>query len=75
MVRFTEDSFVIEVKVGCNPIESWLETHSDLIDSLQSEDPELLGRRTYMLELLKQMMPEWETACKMLDEPETKSHE
>ena len=65
MVRFTETGFTIEVNTGTNPIEDWLNTHSELIDLLQSENEEMHAYRGHCLELIRNMMPDWQTAKKM----------
>jgi hypothetical protein len=68
MVTFKEDSFSITVETGVNPIEAWLDTHSELIDCLESEDEDKLSYRYHYLELLRQMMPDYDTALKLLYE-------
>lgn len=66
MVRFNENSFVIEVPVGTDPIETWLETHDQLLALLGDVDNNLReDNYYYVIELLRQMMPDWETAKKM----------
>jgi hypothetical protein len=65
-VKFTETSFIIEVQTGTNPMEAWLDTHDQLVDCLQSENEDMHGYRYHYLELLRSMMPDWETAKKML---------
>ena len=65
-VTFAKGSFTIEVKECHNPVESWLETQTELIDMLQSENIEMHSNRYAYLELLRNMLPDEETAKKML---------
>ncbi len=67
MVTFKDDGFIIEVNVGKNPVDAWLETHNEMIDLLQSEDKEKQEYRYHYLELLRSIMPDRNTAKKMLD--------
>jgi hypothetical protein len=68
MVKFTTTAFIIEVECGINPIESWLDTHEQMIDVLQSEASDMAGgNRYHYLELLRQMMPELKVAKKMCE--------
>jgi hypothetical protein len=62
MVKFTETGYSIHVETHGNPIENWLATHSELVDALQSESEDMMSKRYHYLELLKQLMPDWETA-------------
>ena len=68
-LEFKKQSFVIEIPTGGNPIEEWLALHDDLVDVLQCTDRELVSGKRYdgVLELLRCMMPDWETAKKMTD--------
>lgn len=67
MVQFKENSFVIEVPTGVNPIESWLTTHDELIDLLQSQSVDMINDIPYhALELLRNMMPDIEMAKRMI---------
>lgn len=65
-VSFKPKSFVVEVQTNANPVESWLETQDELVDLLQSESEEMHLTRFHYLELLRNMMPDVETAKKML---------
>lgn len=67
MVTFKENSFVIEIPTGGNPIEDWLWLHDELLDVLGDVDTDLTVGKKYsqVLELLRNMMPDWETAKKM----------
>jgi DNA-binding FadR family transcriptional regulator len=66
MVTFTETGFCIEIDTRCNPMEAWLDTHAELVDALQSEDPEKQAYRYHYLELLRNMMPDYEQAKQWL---------
>lgn len=66
MVTFSEDGFTIEVKTGINPTDAWLDTHDEMIDMLQSEDKEMHENRFRYLELIRSMMPNKQTAKKMI---------
>lgn len=67
-VVFNETGYTIEVHTGTNPIEDWLTTHDEMISLLQATDPQMRGEQNYyrVLELLRCMMPDWETAKKMM---------
>ena len=65
-VKFNKDSFTIEVETVAGPIESWLETQSELLDALQSEEEDMHVNRIHYLNLLRCMMPDLETAKRML---------
>lgn len=65
-VTFAKGSFTIEVKECHNPVESWLEMHSEMIDLLQSENIDMHSNRYAYLELLRNMLPDEATARKML---------
>lgn len=67
MVQFNEKSFTIEVETGGSPIEHWLETHDHLLDLLQSEHPDMHENRYRIYELLREMMPDYQTARKMVE--------
>jgi len=66
-VQFHEKDFTITVPVIMNPVEMWLETTDELINVLKSEDPDLRdgNSRRKVLEVLRNMMPDLETAKKM----------
>ncbi len=65
MVKFHPDKFVIEVATAVDPVESWLETQNEMLDVLQSEDIELMSKRPHYLALLRNMLPDLDTAKKM----------
>lgn len=66
MVTFKENSFTIEISIGTDPIETWLETHDQLLALLGNVDNDLReDNYYYVVELLRQIMPDWETAKKM----------
>ena len=65
MVIFHPDKFVIEVVTAADPVESWLETQNEMLDALQSEDIDLMSKRPHYLALLRNMLPDLDTAKKM----------
>jgi len=65
-VTFKPESFIVEVKTGTSPIESWMETQHQLIDVLEQDDGISKSERIHYLELLRNMMPDEETAKKMM---------
>lgn len=69
MLTFKEQSFTIEIETGCNPIEDWLDTHDELLDLLACADANMTTGKVFhrTIELLRQMMPDWETAKKMTE--------
>lgn len=64
MVRFTEKGFTIEVETN-SAVSEWLETHDGLINLLQCQDSDQLSTNFHVLELIRSMMPDYETARKM----------
>jgi len=67
MVTFRENGFVIEVTTGSTPIETWMATHDQLLALLGDVDNDMRdGNYYYVIELLREMMPDWETAKKMI---------
>jgi|GEM_PF-1497303 len=65
-VTFKPESFIVEVKTGTSPIESWMETQHQLIDVLEQDEGISKSERIHYLELLRNMMPDEETAKKMM---------
>lgn len=66
MVRFEKDRFIIEIVTKTNPIETWLETKKEMVRLLQDQAEEEPHKYYYYLNLLEGMMPDWETAKKMI---------
>lgn len=64
-IIFNHDSFEIKVKTGHDPVESWLDMQNEMIDVLKSEDEQLNRKRPHILELLRNMLPDLDTARKM----------
>lgn len=66
--QFNEKGYTITVYTGGNPMESWLLLHNELLRILSAWDAEndIMETPTHILSLLEDMMPEWETAKKML---------
>ena len=65
MIRFTHNSYIVEVKTACNPAEDYTETMGELIDLMQSEDDEMSKRRFFLLSLLRAMLPTYDQAIAM----------
>ena len=65
-VKFNADGFTVEVKTCHSPVEDWLETQNELLGVLQSESEEMHANRFHYIELLRNMMPDLETAKKMM---------
>lgn len=68
MVTFTKESFIIEVKTGITPHEHYIETANDIINVMQGKDPDFEHSTYYLLELLRQMLPNEEQARAMYNE-------
>lgn len=68
MVNFENNGFIIRVETSGNPIEDWLNTHDELVDLFQCQDVEMTNGKKYYnaLKLLRSMMPDYQTATKML---------
>ncbi len=64
-VIFHPEKYIIEVRTGSSPVENWLETQNEIIDLLQSEDAQQINKGC-CLELLRNMLPDLETAKKMV---------
>ena len=64
-VTFNQVGFTIDVETTTDPIDAWLETQSQLIDVLQSEDMNMRSERFRYLELLRSMQPNLEVARRM----------
>lgn len=69
MVTFNETSFTVTVETHGDPVENWLHTQHDLIDALQSEADDMIRKRFHYLELLNALLPDWETAKRMIADP------
>lgn len=66
MVRLEKGRFVVEIPTSEDPTEDWLDTMSELIDLLG--DHERQATETFRTcQLLKQMLPDWEQAKKMVE--------
>lgn len=70
MVRFEKDKLVIEYTAGCNAVEEWIGLYDELTFALTSLTPEQLPKEGLwrMVTLLAEMMPDYETARKMLND-------
>ena len=67
MITFSSDHFTIKVHAGFNPVEDWLTTYSDLLDLLRSEDDDLHSEHHSTINLLQEMLPDYDMAKKMMD--------
>lgn len=65
MITFKERSFVVEVPTLGDPIEEWLTLVNEMIDVLQSENEDMHSNRYQYLNMVKELLPDWETAKKM----------
>jgi hypothetical protein len=67
MIHFKNDSFIIEVKTGINPVEGWIDTYTGIMEILQFTDKNQISEDSYyrILSLVQQMIPETEVAMKM----------
>ncbi len=69
MLKFDDTGFTIRIETGGNPIEEWLELHQELLNVLSLLDMEqnLMATPYRTLDLIAEMMPDWETAKRMTD--------
>lgn len=69
MVRFTENSFVIEIPAH-DAVEAWQETHTQLVELLKTADRADTTPDTYyrVYELLQAMLPSYNAAKNLIDE-------
>ena len=67
MITFEKNKMVIELPTDGCPIEEWLQTHTDMVELLQAEEVQMHQRRWHYLELLKHLVPDWNTAQKMIE--------
>lgn len=65
MITFKEDSFVIEIPTPGNPIEGYLELQKELLELMSTISDDLAFKPWYTLDLLKNMLADWDTAMKM----------
>lgn len=70
MVTFNENGFTVSVNTNGNPIENWLNTHNELVEALQHEDEDMLSKRVHYLELLRNLVPDYETAKRLIPQPD-----
>jgi hypothetical protein len=64
MISFTPTQFIITVECVSNPVEEYLQSYECLIDLLQSEDEDFKKKRYNVLELMRQMLPEYKQVVK-----------
>lgn len=65
MITFKEESYIVEVKTAGNPIEDYLGLQQELLELMNAMDEHMEFRAWRTLELLKQMMVDYETGMKM----------
>lgn len=71
MVRFEKDRYVIEIPVSLgSPVEDWLGLHNELTYvfeemNMDNAPADALFR---IATLLREMMPDFATACRMMEE-------
>jgi hypothetical protein len=70
MVTFNENGFTVSVPTNGSPVENWLNTHNELVEALQHEDDSMITKRMHYLELLRNLMPDFETAQRLIPQPE-----
>lgn len=70
MVTKTETGFIVEVKTGCHPAEDYVETMTDIIDCLSTNDRDVNTSSNYnaLFNLLREMLPTYEQAKAMFDD-------
>ena len=68
MITFTDHSYIITVETGSFPADEWECTYKEIISLLQAEEKELSDRRYYVLELLREMLPNRNTAFNIAKE-------
>lgn len=68
MVTKTEKGFSIHVNTGSHPANDYVETMNGLINVLQSQDEDMLQKNYHLLELLREMLPDYDQAKAMFDE-------
>lgn len=66
MVRFEKDKLVIEIKT-VTPHEDWLNLHASLCDIIRFVNRDTLIDDTFYsaVDLLGELIPDWETSKKM----------
>ncbi len=69
MVRFSDGSFTVEVRTGCDPIDSWLGLHEELtyLLGIVGQDTMPVEGLMHIAQLLAEMMPEPDTASLMAE--------
>lgn len=68
MVTKTDTGFAIHVKTGSHPANDYVEMTNDIINTLQGQDDDMLQKNYYLLELLREMLPDFDQAKAMFDE-------
>lgn len=67
MVRFEKDKYIIEIPAPSGPVEEWQNLHGELTDLLGSLRGDAMPPDGiyWVSTLLREMMPDWETARSM----------
>lgn len=70
MVRFEGDALEVRLELGCDAAEAWLNVMEGLMDVLSVRDGEGVrpGTEVYVLELLRQLLPDHADARRMVGE-------
>lgn len=66
MVSKSKGGYEIHVTTQTNPANNYVETINDIVDVLENENPEQQHFHPYLLNLLREMLPTYEQAKKML---------
>jgi hypothetical protein len=67
MVEFKKDGYSIHVNTTYNPVEDWLNLMSELISVISLMDEQSLIKPCMTLNLLEDMLPDYEAAKKMIE--------
>lgn len=67
-VKFNNKGYSIEVETGADPVEEWMLAQDELFDLLSSTETVQSnnGNFYYAIRVLRSMMPDLETAKKMM---------
>ena len=70
MVTKTKEGFRVDIKTGGHPAEDYVETMTDIIDCLSTNDRDLNTSNNYnaLFMLLREMLPTYEQAKAMFDD-------
>lgn len=68
MVTKTETGFAIHVKTGSHPANDYVETVNGIVNVLQKQNPDMSPENYHLLQLLQEMLPDFDQAKAMFDE-------